>query len=81
MDRFKIHAGSKIVAFTPTFPSRRYWYRHDLVFADGVKLEGHIQVRHRHGRIETMTCFQDCCVIGSNVEWLMRMNWNAAHPM
>lgn len=53
------------------------WYRHDSVYVGGVKLEGHIQVMRRAGRIEAITCFRDKCVVGSYVDWLIRMNREA----
>jgi hypothetical protein len=66
--------GEKITAYTSTFPSRRYWYRHDRVIVDGVTLEGFIQIRSRDGRVETSTCYKDSCVMGKQVEWLVRQN-------
>ena len=56
------------------------WYRHDKVEVDGKTLEGYIQVRKRtYGsrigkRIETITCFKGSCVLGHDVNWLIRMN-------
>ena len=52
------------------------WYRHDVVLVDGIELLGFIQVRRRHGRIESTTHFQflSCAVLGSDWEWLYRQN-------
>ena len=74
MPTFTHKAGHEITAYTATFPARRYTYRHNTVYADGVKLEGFVQIRFRHGRMDVITCFGDCCVTGSNPEWLYRMN-------
>ena len=74
MPEFTQVAGKTIATHTATFPARRYSYRHNTVYADGVKLEGFIQVRFRFGRIDITTCFGNSCVIGSDVEWLYRMN-------
>ena len=58
-----------------------YWYRHDTVEIDG-KVLGYIQVRHYHkrgrwpARTESITCFKNACVLGTDVGWLIRMNTN-----
>ena len=70
----RIIVGEKIVTHTSTFPARRYWYRHNRVEVNGTVLEGYIQYRHKSGRVETITCFHDSCVLGTNIEWLKRMN-------
>jgi hypothetical protein len=67
-------AGQAITAYTSTFPARRYTYRHNTVYADGVKLEGFVQVRFRFGRMDVTTCFGNRCVIGSNLQWLYEQN-------
>lgn len=51
------------------------WYRHDEVFVGERKLEGTIQVRRRHGRIERTTGFGNSCVLGMDIQWLLKMNW------
>lgn len=54
------------------------WYRHDKVIVDGKPLDGFIQVRRRYygkrigHRIETTTCVGNACVMGHNVDWLIR---------
>jgi hypothetical protein len=52
------------------------WYRHDAVLVDGTELMGFIQVRRRHGRVESTTVFQhrSSAVIGQDVNWLYRQN-------
>lgn len=75
--QFTVKLGYKIIAYTSTFPAQRYWYRHDTVFADGVKLEGFVQVQQ--WATEVTTHFTDklgqsMCVIGRDYEWLYRMN-------
>jgi hypothetical protein len=80
MRQFTQIAGETITTHTATFPARRYTYRHNTVYADGVKLQGFIQVRFRHGRMDVLTCFGDCCVTGSNPQWLYRMNAAAKLP-
>jgi hypothetical protein len=76
--QIKLVPGDKITAYTSTFPARRYWYRHDAVEVDGKRLDGYIQVRSRGKRIESITCFQNSCVLGSDVNWLRRMNSKTA---
>lgn len=73
---FQIHieSGPKIMAHTPTFPSRKYWYRIRTVTVDGILLDGHVQVRHRDGRTDVMTCYKNSCVLGQQIDWLIRMN-------
>jgi len=78
--RYSITPGVKIAAYASTFPARRYWYRHDTVTANGVVLEGCIQVRCRNGRTESITCYRDSCVIGSDAAWLERMNHQTTTP-
>lgn len=54
------------------------WYRHDKILADGVELEGFVQVRRRYcgkrigHRIESTTCFRNTCVQGADFNWLLR---------
>jgi hypothetical protein len=48
------------------------WYRHDKVLLANQEI-GRIQVRRRHGRTESLTLFEDKCVLGSAVDWLVRM--------
>lgn len=74
MSTYKREMGKQQIAYTPTFPARRYTYRHDTVYADGVKLEGIIQTRVRFGRTEVITAFRNSCVMGYQPEWLERMN-------
>jgi hypothetical protein len=52
------------------------WYRHDYVYVDGIELMGFIQVRWRNRRTESTTHFQflSSAVLGTDVEWLYRMN-------
>jgi len=52
------------------------WYRHDYVYVDGIELLGFVQVRRRHGRVESTTHFQflSCAVLGTDVDWLIRQN-------
>lgn len=51
------------------------WYRHDTYFLAGQKLEGFVQQRtNGRGGHETTTCFRNSCVLGRDVEWLIRMN-------
>ena len=69
-----IIAGKKIVTYTSTFPARRYWYSHSKVEANGMVLDGFIQTTCKFGRVETITCFRDSCVLGTHIEWLKRMN-------
>ncbi len=74
MIEVRVLPGKKTVAYTSSFPSRRYWFRHDVVNIGGVTLNGHIQVRFRHGRMDTLTSFGNSCVLGTNVDWLARQN-------
>ena len=52
------------------------WYRHDLVFVNGIELLGFIQVRRRSGRVESTTHFQhlSSAVLGTDIAWLVRQN-------
>ena len=56
------------------------WYRHDTVTVDGKPLKGFIQVRRKYfgrkmgHRMDTMTSFENSCVLGHNIEWLARQN-------
>lgn len=70
----RVIPGERITAYTSTFPSRRYWYRHDTVTFNGVKLDGFIQVTRIHGHIRAITVYKDSCVIGRDPEWLACMN-------
>lgn len=75
-DDYVIVPGEKITAYTSTFPARRYWYRHDYVIlgSPGVALKGCIQVRYECHRYSVITCFNNFCVVGYSVDWLIRMN-------
>ncbi len=68
--------GLKVVAYTATWPSRRYWYRHDVILLGDRPLEGFVQTRCYRGRYEVITCHGNACVLGKNVDWLIRMNNN-----
>lgn len=54
------------------------WYRHDHVKVDGRLLDGYIQVRRRYygkrigHRIESHTGIGGACVLGSDIQWLIR---------
>ena len=48
------------------------WYRHDRVEVAGVLLEGHLQVRAAHGRVESTTHCRDRAVLGTAIDWLFR---------
>jgi hypothetical protein len=65
----RIKAGNRVRTFGG-------WYRHDLVFADGVELIGFIQVRRRNGRTESTTHYQhtSSAVLGTDMEWLYCQN-------
>ncbi len=63
-----------ITAYTNTFPAIRYKYKHYKITRSGKELEGFVQVRVMRGRVETITCFRDRCVLGSNPDWLAREN-------
>ena len=69
-----IESGPKITSYTSTFPARRYWYQIRTVTVDGVKLKGHVQVRHRQGRTDVITCYENSCVLGQQIDWMIRMN-------
>ena len=71
---FEIVRCQKIIAYTSTFPSRRYWYRHDTVKYNGQQLNGFIQVRCRSGRVEVTTSTGNACIMGASLEWLARQN-------
>lgn len=64
--------GEWICTTTATFPAYHYKYRHDKLIADGMELQGLVQVRVSHGRTETTTCHGHSCVMGYQPEWLIR---------
>ena len=55
------------------------WYKHDRVKYKGKLLEGSIQLRRKNKRFDTITCFRDMCVLGSDVRWLIKMNEEEAN--
>lgn len=51
------------------------WYQHTFVIVNGKEI-GKIQYRYRNGRADIMTCFEDSCVIGSDINWLITQALN-----
>jgi hypothetical protein len=74
MAKYEIVQGNTCIAYTNTFPARRYKYRLDKVKVGDKILEGSIQVRTRNGRTDCLTSFRNWCVVGVDPEWLIRQN-------
>jgi hypothetical protein len=70
----KIIVGEWQIAYTSTFPARRYKYRHDRLQENGELLDGFVQVRVKFGRTEVITNYGNSCVMGRNHDWLRAQN-------